>query len=51
MEKWNLMNHDELYNHLEKLTSKYEKFQQCPDDGERYGKGICGKGNERSFWN
>jgi transcriptional regulator len=25
-----LMNHDELYQHLEKLTSKYESFQKCP---------------------
>ncbi|WP_313090051.1 FMN-binding negative transcriptional regulator [Chryseobacterium flavum] len=25
-----LMNHDELYVHLEKLTSKYEKTQKCP---------------------
>lgn len=25
-----LMNHDELYQHLEKLTSKYENFQKCP---------------------
>ncbi|WP_300685632.1 FMN-binding negative transcriptional regulator [Chryseobacterium sp.] len=28
--KIEVMNHDELYAHLEKLTSKYEKFQQCP---------------------
>ncbi|PWN63384.1 FMN-binding negative transcriptional regulator [Chryseobacterium oncorhynchi] len=28
--KVELMNHDELYAHLDKLTSKYEKFQQCP---------------------
>ncbi|AZA91209.1 Protease synthase and sporulation protein PAI 2 [Chryseobacterium nakagawai] len=25
-----LMNPDELYIHLDKLTSKYEQFQQCP---------------------
>ena len=25
-----LMNHDELYQHLDKLTSKYEQAQQCP---------------------
>lgn len=25
-----LMNHDELYQHLEKLTSRYEIFQKCP---------------------
>lgn len=24
------MNHNELYAHLDKLTSKYESFQQCP---------------------
>ena len=28
--KVQLMNSEELYLHLEKLTSKYEKFQQCP---------------------
>jgi transcriptional regulator len=28
--KVQLMNDDELYHHLEKLTSKYEKFQKCP---------------------
>lgn len=28
--KVELMNQDELYTHLEKLTSKYENFQQCP---------------------
>ncbi|AZA80862.1 transcriptional regulator [Chryseobacterium lactis] len=28
--KVELMNHDELYRHLDKLTSKYENFQQCP---------------------
>ncbi|QIY92184.1 FMN-binding negative transcriptional regulator [Chryseobacterium gallinarum] len=28
--KVELMSNNELYIHLEKLTSKYEKFQQCP---------------------
>ncbi|MFP3833943.1 FMN-binding negative transcriptional regulator [Chryseobacterium sp. SIMBA_028] len=28
--KVELMDHNELYAHLDKLTSKYEKFQQCP---------------------
>ncbi|MBV8328112.1 FMN-binding negative transcriptional regulator [Chryseobacterium sp.] len=28
--KVEVMHQDELYSHLEKLTSKYEKFQQCP---------------------
>ncbi|UWX60358.1 FMN-binding negative transcriptional regulator [Chryseobacterium oranimense] len=28
--KVQLMDYDELYRHLEKLTSKYEKFQKCP---------------------
>lgn len=28
--KIKLMNHEELYNHLEKLTSKYEQPQKCP---------------------
>ncbi|MGV2451875.1 FMN-binding negative transcriptional regulator [Chryseobacterium sp.] len=28
--KVEIMDHDELYVHLDKLTSKYENFQQCP---------------------
>lgn len=28
--KVELMNQEELYKHLEKLTAKYENFQQCP---------------------
>ncbi|WP_374465176.1 FMN-binding negative transcriptional regulator [Chryseobacterium sp.] len=28
--KVEIMVHDELYAHLDKLTSKYESFQQCP---------------------
>ncbi len=28
--KVELMTHEDLYIHLEKLTSKYENFQQCP---------------------
>ncbi|MBK1898124.1 FMN-binding negative transcriptional regulator [Chryseobacterium paridis] len=28
--KVELMDQDELYKHLDKLTTKYEKFQQCP---------------------
>ncbi|PTT37420.1 transcriptional regulator [Chryseobacterium sp. HMWF028] len=28
--KVEIMNSDELYAHLDKLTSKYENFQQCP---------------------
>ncbi|WP_315094655.1 FMN-binding negative transcriptional regulator [Chryseobacterium timonianum] len=28
--KVELMNQDELYAHLDKLTTKYENFQQCP---------------------
>ncbi|MGR3855913.1 FMN-binding negative transcriptional regulator [Chryseobacterium indologenes] len=28
--KVEIMNHDELYAHLDKLTSQYESFQQCP---------------------
>ncbi|KMQ59379.1 transcriptional regulator [Chryseobacterium angstadtii] len=28
--KVQLMSHEELYHHLEKLTSKYESFQKCP---------------------
>jgi transcriptional regulator len=48
--KVELMNHVELYVHLDKLTSKYESFQQCPmmvkDMGkefmEKEMKGACG---------
>lgn len=28
--KVQLMNNEELYSHLDKLTSKYESFQKCP---------------------
>lgn len=28
--KLEIMNHNELYAHLDKLTYKYESFQQCP---------------------
>lgn len=38
--KVELMNEEELYKHLDKLTTKYENFQQCPmlvkDMGEQF---------------
>lgn len=36
--KVKLMTDDELYQHLEKLTSKYEKIQKCPMLVENMGK-------------
>ena len=32
------MNNDELYNHLDKLTAKYENSQKCPMLVEKMGK-------------
>ena len=36
--KIELMNNDELYNHLDKLTAKYENSQKCPMLVEKMGK-------------
>jgi transcriptional regulator len=47
--KVELMNHDELYNHLEKLTSKYEKFQKCPVMVEDMGKEFVEKEMKGAF--
>ncbi|MGN7864551.1 FMN-binding negative transcriptional regulator [Chryseobacterium sp. 22458] len=47
--KVELMNHDELYAHLEKLTSKYENFQQCPMMVKDMGKEFVEKEMKRAF--
>lgn len=47
--KVELMSHDELYTHLEKLTSKYEKFQQCPMMVKDMGKEFVEKEMKGAF--
>ncbi|MEG1667718.1 FMN-binding negative transcriptional regulator [Chryseobacterium sp.] len=47
--KVELMNHDELYQHLDKLTSKYEKFQQCPMMVKDMGKEFVEKEMKGAF--
>ncbi|REC46999.1 FMN-binding negative transcriptional regulator [Chryseobacterium pennipullorum] len=44
-----LMNHDELYTHLDTLTSKYEKFQQCPMMVKDMGKEFVEKEMKGAF--
>lgn len=47
--KVELMDHDELYAHLDKLTSKYEKFQQCPMMVKDMGKDFVEKEMKGAF--
>ncbi|UKB80208.1 FMN-binding negative transcriptional regulator [Chryseobacterium sp. MEBOG07] len=47
--KVELMNHDELYAHLDKLTSKYENFQQCPMMVKDMGKEFVEKEMKGAF--
>jgi len=47
--KVELMDQEELYNHLEKLTSKYEKFQKCPMMVEDMGKEFVEKEMKGAF--
>lgn len=47
--KVELMNHNELYNHLDKLTSKYESFQQCPVMLKDMGKEFVEKEMKGAF--
>lgn len=47
--KVELMNPEELYHHLDKLTSKYEKFQQCPMMVENMGKEFVEKEMKGAF--
>ncbi|WP_426274154.1 FMN-binding negative transcriptional regulator [Chryseobacterium sp. S-02] len=47
--KVELMNPEELYIHLDKLTSKYEKFQQCPMMIKNMGKEFVEKEMKGAF--
>lgn len=47
--KIEVMNDEELYNHLDKLTSKYEKFQQCPMMVKDMGKDFVEKEMKGAF--
>ncbi|EJL68125.1 FMN-binding negative transcriptional regulator [Chryseobacterium populi] len=47
--KVELMTREELYNHLEKLTYKYEKFQQCPVMVKDMGKEFVEKEMKGAF--
>lgn len=47
--KVELMSHDELYAHLDKLTSKYENFQQCPMMVKDMGKEFVEKEMKGAF--
>lgn len=47
--KVKLMNQDELYTHLDKLTSKYENFQQCPMMVKDMGKEFVEKEMKGAF--
>lgn len=47
--KVELMNQDELYAHLDKLTSKYENFQQCPMMVKDMGREFVEKETKGAF--
>ncbi|KPH12346.1 FMN-binding negative transcriptional regulator [Chryseobacterium sp. ERMR1:04] len=47
--KVELMNQEELYNHLEKLTSKYETFQKCPMFVDKMGREFVEKEMKGAF--
>lgn len=47
--KIEMMNQDELYQHLDKLTSKYESFQQCPMMVKDMGKEFVEKEMKGAF--
>ncbi len=47
--KVEIMDHDELYAHLERLTSTYEKFQQCPVMVKDMGKEFVEKEMKGAF--
>ncbi|MFP3593987.1 FMN-binding negative transcriptional regulator [Chryseobacterium sp. SIMBA_038] len=47
--KVELMNQEELYNHLEKLTAKYENFQKCPMFVEKMGREFVEKEMKGAF--
>ena len=47
--KVELMNHDELYQHLDKLTTKYESLLQCPMMVKDMGKEFVEKEMKGAF--
>lgn len=47
--KANLMSQEKLYNHLEKLTYNYDKFQQCPMIVQDMGKEFLEKEMKGAF--
>lgn len=47
--KVEIMDHDELYAHLDKLTTKYESFQQCPMMVKDMGKEFVEKEMKGAF--
>lgn len=47
--KVELMNHEELYNHLDKLTYKYESAQRCPIFVKDMGKEFVEKEMKGAF--
>lgn len=47
--KVELMNHDELYRHLDQLTAKYETPQQCPVMLKDMGKAFVEKEMQGAF--
>lgn len=47
--KVELMNHEELYNHLDKLTYKYESVQRCPMFVKDMGKEFVEKEMKGAF--
>lgn len=44
-----LMNDSELFNHLEKLTLKYESFQKCPMTVEKMGRDFVEREMKGAF--
>ena len=47
--KIKIMNNDELYNHLDQLTRKYETSQKCPMQVEKMGKEFVEKEMKGAF--
>lgn len=47
--KVELMSNEEMYNHLDKLTNTYEKFQQCPVMVKDMGKDFVEKEMKGAF--
>lgn len=47
--KVELMDHDDLYRHLDKLTAKYENYQKCPVMLDDMGKAFVEKEMKGAF--